>query len=116
MDTHATQHALTTTIHAAARLVGQMNEGHHADRAAVAAGFRRLADGVAGLVPAVLGPRFEENVWDWPEMWLAGEYQAARYQLVQLVRRLKTARDTMADRGELAGEDDLDRHASLALA
>src|SRR5947207_2555697 len=37
----------------------------------------------------VTGP----NMADWPRVWEAGEYKAARYQLVQLVRKLRRCRD-----------------------
>ena len=98
---------ITTTICAAARLVGRMNVGSNVRPEAVDDDFRVLADGVATLAATVLDPKFRSNILDWPAMWHSGEYLAARYQLVQLIRRLKNERDSSIAMCGLAEETEL---------
>jgi hypothetical protein len=96
MFTQRADKTLLVTIGAAAALIGQMNLRSNADPAAVAAHFQALADGVAAVPPGMLGPNFDKNILAWPQMWQSGEYVAARYQLLQLVRRLKNRSDGWA--------------------
>ena len=63
------------------------------------ADFTLLVCTVGAIDSEILGSQFKMNLRDWPRMWLEGEYLAARYQLVQLVRRLKNARDAQGRSG-----------------
>jgi len=105
MTTLFANQTLTTAICAAARMAGRMNDWPNTDLEAVDADYQILARSVGALPPAILGPRFEINIREWPTLWRSGENLAARYQLVQLVRRLKTRSDGLADADDLAERD-----------
>lgn len=91
---------VTTAIRIAVKLVGQFNAADRADAARTAVLFVRLQQLVRGLPPnRHLNPKFAENMGDWPRVWEMGEYKAARYQMVQLIRKLRNYRDDWGSGG-----------------
>jgi hypothetical protein len=83
-------HWATVAIRLGVLLVGQFNDGPRADPVRTATLFIRLRRLVRALPPNhILPPKFEENLATWPQTWESSEYNAARYQMVLLVRRLR---------------------------
>ena len=86
------------------QLVGQFNDAARADPARTRALFGRLVKFVRALPPGRhVTEQLQANLAVWPRTWEAGEFRAARYQMVQLIRQLRNYRDEWDGDGTPAG-------------
>jgi hypothetical protein len=88
------RHWASVAVRLATQLVGQLGDGPRGNPARTATVFARLRRVMRALPPNhILSANFEPNMTLWPSVWRSGEYAAALYQAVQLVRRLRRYRD-----------------------
>jgi hypothetical protein len=90
-------------IETAVKLVGQFNDGTCADPARTNRLFARLRLLILGLPPTQhLSPTFADNMIQWPRIWESGGFNAARLQVLLLIRKLSKYRDDWSSGGTLA--------------
>ena len=81
-------------IRVGVQLVGQFNDGPCGDPSRTKTLFSRMRKLVRALPPSqFLSEQLQANLDLWPQMWERGEFSAARYQMVHLVRKLRNYRD-----------------------
>lgn len=94
----------TASIRVGVKLVGRFNDCALADVTKTTRLFSHLRQLIRCLPPTqYLSPEFEPNMAEWTTMWESGEYKAARFQMVLLVRKLKRYRDDWRNGGVATG-------------
>jgi hypothetical protein len=84
-------------IRVGVRLIEQLNAGPRADSRLTQTLFRNLRTTVGALpTTSYLSAELPKNIAKWPDMVERGEFKAARYQIVLLIRKLKLYREDWA--------------------
>lgn len=84
---------VSVAIRLGVKLIEQLNAGPRADAGLTQSLFRMLRATVGALpMTSYLSAELPKNIAKWPDMVERGEYKAARYQVVLLIRKLKLYR------------------------